>query len=64
AETFLYIPLQEYRWHVEQHGGFGGRTTYPLPSLTNLMLPTFTDRWATGPGQHTRKVFDKVRPAL
>jgi hypothetical protein len=63
-DDFLQSLLRDYDKHVYTAGNYGGTTSYPTPSLANTMLPMFSDRWASGPGQHTLEIFDAMRPAL
>ena len=62
AFHFLHFIKREFDWHMRQHKGL---ETYRAPSLTNSIHPMFAlDRWATGPGQDTPKLYRSMRPAL
>lgn len=61
---YLADRLDEYDWHVYESGAYGGSTDWPNPSLANEILPMFREGWATGPGQHTREIFNRLDPAF
>lgn len=53
VENFLMGLLHEFHWHIRQAGCFANTPTdYPQPTLTNAILPMFSDRWARGTNQH------------
>jgi hypothetical protein len=54
--------LEEYEWHVMNSGCNGG--AHPGPSLENKILPMFTDRWVSGPNQHTPEILRRIKSGL
>ncbi|CAO2658614.1 Nn.00g063370.m01.CDS01 [Neocucurbitaria sp. VM-36] len=64
VDHFLENLLREHAGHVYQRESDGGASASLPPSLTNEILPMFTDRWASGPDQYRREIFYKLRPAL
>jgi len=61
---FLTGLLHDFDEHLHKYGCYGG-SGHSLPSLTNEVLPLFTDRWAlSGPNQHTQSILPRIWPAL
>jgi hypothetical protein len=63
-DNFLQSLLRDYDPHVHAAGGYDGAASYLAPTLANSMLPMFSDRWASGPDQHTPEILPIMRPAL
>jgi hypothetical protein len=63
-DQFLYGVMRQYGHHVRASGGNNQHASYPLPDLANNILPMFTDRWATGPGQYTPGMYNMLEPAF
>jgi hypothetical protein len=63
-ERFFLQILREYDGHIRASGAYDQRARYPLPDLSNDIIPMFKDRWLTGPGQHTSEIIYAIKPAL
>jgi hypothetical protein len=63
-DQFLHGVMRQYGHHVGASGGYNQHASYPLPNLANNILPMFTDRWATGPGQYTPEMYSLLKPAF
>jgi hypothetical protein len=66
-DHFLQDLLHEYKWHIMQAKCFDQTPTdYADSTLTNVILPMFENRWATGPNQHkhTEEIWLRLRPSL
>jgi hypothetical protein len=64
ANNFFFEVLHQYKHHIRASGAYNQNASYPLPNLTNDILPRFTKRWVTGPGQHTPGLFHWLKPAF
>jgi hypothetical protein len=63
-DQFFFQILRQYDSHVRAPNAYNRQAHYPVPNLMNNVMPIFTERWATGPGQHTREIYHFLEPAL
>jgi hypothetical protein len=61
-DNFVLNLVNEFDWHLNKTGCFGG--SHPFPCLENEILPMFTTRWASGPNQRTASYFSRIKPTL
>jgi hypothetical protein len=64
VNNFFFEVLHQHKHHIRASGAYNQNASYPLPNLANDILPMFTERRVTGPGQHTSELFHWLRPAF
>jgi hypothetical protein len=63
-DTFIYNMMDQYSDQIQASGVFNQEAQYPLPNLSNEILPMFTHRWVEGRGQHTTGIYQYIESAL
>ncbi|EAT87461.2 hypothetical protein HBH56_051330 [Parastagonospora nodorum] len=64
ANRYLHKALNEFDHHIQASGAHDSQATYRNPNLQNQILFMFKDRWASGPGQHTRNIYPFTKNAF
>jgi hypothetical protein len=63
-DDFIYGMTAPYSRHIQTSGAFNQEFRYPLPNLSNDILPMFKYRWVQGQGQHNADISQYIEPAL
>jgi hypothetical protein len=63
-DEYIHELMGQYSDHIHASGAFNKEARFPLPNLSNDILPMFGDRWVEGRGQHTAEIYQYIEPAL